>query len=135
MAEKTIDLNLNKILDGAVQEKFEEEMEAVLNNIHDINTDPSKARKVVIEFKISSDSRRETLSVEVNSKHTTVGKEPVSATLLTGEDSKGVHAKELKSGAKDQTYFDESGQVLDDAGEPVDKETNVTPINKKALYK
>ncbi|TDM12675.1 hypothetical protein [Macrococcus bovicus] len=135
MNEKTIDLNLNTILDGAVQEKFEEEMEAVLKNIHDPNTDPSKARKVVIEFKISSDSRRETLKTEVTAKHSIIGKEPVTATLLTGEDSKGVHAKELKSGAKDQTYFDESGEVLDDAGQPVEKKSNVTSIEKKALYK
>ncbi|UJS28471.1 replication terminator protein [Macrococcoides canis] len=133
---KNIDLNLNTILDGAVQEQFDLAMEEVLKNIHDPNTEPGIARKVNVTFKISSNPARETLNVEVDTKTSLVGKQPVMATLLTGEDASGVHARELKSGAKDQTYFDDNGTVRNDDGKPVEKESNVTPIkNKKALFK
>ncbi|MNW56119.1 hypothetical protein D3C74_338230 [compost metagenome] len=41
-----------------------------------------------------------------------------------GQDSAGnVQARELVSGMKNQTYFDDEGTVRSDTGEKVDKET------------
>ena len=50
---KNIDLKLSSIQEGALQESFENAMEQVLKNIHDLNTDPKKARKINLEIKVT----------------------------------------------------------------------------------
>lgn len=128
-------LDLSKLADGAVQERFEDAFNKVLENIHDLNTDPKKNRKVTLELKISSDDSRELLFMDVSAKTSLQSRVPIGVTMMTGVDSKGnPEAKELKSGAKDQTYFDETGTVREDDGKPVES-NKVTEITKKQLFK
>ncbi|WP_414055220.1 hypothetical protein [Macrococcus equi] len=57
-------IDLSKLAEGAVQERFEDAFNKALDNIHDLNTDPKKTRKVTLEVKISSDENRELLFME-----------------------------------------------------------------------
>lgn len=128
-------IDLSTIADGAVQERFEDAFNKVLDNIHDLNTDPKKTRKLTLEVKISSEENRELLFMDVSAKTSLQSRTPIAVTMMTGMDGKGnPEAKELKSGAKDQTYFDETGTVREDDGKPVES-NKVTEITKKQLFK
>lgn len=123
-------LKLTELAGGALQEHFERELETVLENIHDINTNPKKARSITLTLKLASDENREIIGVEVAAKSTL---QPVEATpfnLVTGKDAKGIQVAELKSGAKGQSYVDDDGEQKHDDGTPV------TPNKKvQGLYK
>ncbi|MCE4957693.1 replication terminator protein [Macrococcoides caseolyticum] len=128
-------IDLSKLADGAVQERFEDAFNKALENIHDLNTDPKKTRKVTLEVKISSDENRELLFMDVSAKTSLQSRTPIGVTMMTGVDSKGnPEATELKSGAKDQTYFDDNGTVRQDDGKPIEN-NKVTEITKKQLLK
>ena len=43
-------LDLQTVADGALPELFERELNAVLMNIDDVNTDPKKKRRITIEI-------------------------------------------------------------------------------------
>lgn len=131
MAKKKLDLS--KLADGAVQERFEDAFNKVLENIHDLNTNPKKVRKVTLELKIHSDDERDMLYMDVYAKTSVQSRTPVAIKMMTGVDEKGnAVARELKSGVKDQAYFDEKGTVREDDGTPV--ENKVTQINKNKLF-
>ncbi|TDL96707.1 hypothetical protein ERX27_07580 [Macrococcus brunensis] len=126
--------NLSTLADGAVQERFDDAFAKVLENIHDLNTDPEKKRKVTLEISIASDESREILFLDVQAKTSLQSRKPVPIKMMTGLDEKGVAvAKELKSGIKDQTYFDDKGTVREDDGKPVDQK-KVTPIKQNSMF-
>ncbi|WJP97089.1 hypothetical protein [Macrococcus bovicus] len=127
--------DLSKLADGALQERFEDAFSKVLDNIHDLNTDPEKKRKVTLEISVTSDESRELLFLDVQAKTSLQARKPVPITMTTGVDEKGVAvARELKSGVKDQTYFDEQGTVREDDGKPVEQ-NKVTSIKQNAMFK
>lgn len=64
------EVSLATLGDGAAIERFDLALQEVLDNIQDINTDPKKAREVVMKVKISPDQDRAVgkVSVEVVTK-------------------------------------------------------------------
>lgn len=130
---KNIDVNLSEIANGAVQEAFENAFKQVLNNVHDLNTEPEKERKVMLDIKVRPNENRDILTLTCTAKAKLVPRISVGTTLLTDAAGTEVHAKELKSGVKGQTFYDtETGEVLEDDGKPI--KNNVTDINNK-LFK
>jgi len=130
---KAIDLNLSTIKDGAIQEQFELEMAKVLENLHDLNTEPQKKRQVTITLDFATDDNREVIGMVHQVKSKLAPQNPVGTMLLTGRDVETgrIEARELKSGTPNQGYIDmETGEVLDDAGRPV--ETKVIDLQNRA---
>lgn len=123
-------IKLGQIAEGALQERFDNAMNQVLENIHDLNTDPTKVRKIVLEIKVKADEDRDMLFMESTAKTTLQARTPIETKMLTGigEDGK-IEINELKSGKKDQTYFDDAGTVRTDVGTPVE-ESKVTKMFK-----
>lgn len=112
-------VSLNEFANGAVLERFNVELQKILENINDPNTDPKKARKLTLTVTMKGDEERELATVSVQAKSTLAPAKDVETIIVMDYDSKGkVTGKELKSGIKGQTYFDEDG-VYEDTGEKI----------------
>lgn len=114
-------VDLNNFADGALAEQFDYELKRVLENIGDPNTDPTKKRKLQVNLVLQADGRRQLTDVIVEVKSTLVSRNAVLSSLIMDRDGEGnATAAELKSGFKDQTYFDsETGEVKDDRGHKI----------------
>ncbi|WP_440894944.1 replication terminator protein [Amphibacillus sp. Q70] len=114
-------VDLNDFADGALAEQFNHELQKVLENISDPNTDPTKKRKISINLTLQSDERLQLTDVVVEVKSAVAPRNAVSSSLILDKDEKGkTTAAELKSGIKGQTYADyETGEVKDDRGQNV----------------
>lgn len=65
MAERPIK-NLSDLMDGGLEERFNQELTKVWQNVYDPNTNPTAARKVVMEVKIVPNERRDSVQFHVN---------------------------------------------------------------------
>ena len=65
MAERPIK-SLSDLMDGGLEERFNQELTKVWQNVYDPNTNPTAARKVVMEVKIVPNERRESVQFHVN---------------------------------------------------------------------
>jgi len=120
---KNIDLNLSLMMDGAIQEKLDGELQKVFDNIHDLNTEAKKKREIMIKLVFVPDENREVVSMSSDFTTKLAPVESVATTVLTGKDihTGNIEAKELMSGRPGQGYIDvNTGQVKTDTGEPVD---------------
>lgn len=108
-------VDLNSFADGAVAERFNLELQKVLENIADPNTDPKKARKLVLTVKVSGNEKRDIADVEVEAKLTLAPAKSIESKLIIDRDNNGkIIGSELKSGVKGQTYIDGDGDIADD---------------------
>ncbi|KOP78637.1 replication terminator protein [Lysinibacillus sp. FJAT-14745] len=121
-------INLDNFAGGAVTEKLNAELQKVLANIADPNTDHKKARKVSMTMTLKANESRGLATVTVDVKSTLAPSKGVETQMMIDFDSKGnVVGAELKSGIPGQTYFDGDG-VKTDTGEPVEKVENAQPL-------
>ena len=58
-------LTLDNLSDGAVKELFQTELDKVILNIQDPNTDATKAREITLKFKVIPNETRDKASIEV----------------------------------------------------------------------
>lgn len=65
MAERPIK-SLSDLMDGGLEERFNQELTKVWQNVSDPNTNPTAARKVVMEVKIVPNERRDSVQFHVN---------------------------------------------------------------------
>lgn len=65
MAEGPIK-SLSDLMDGGLEERFNQELTKVWQNVYDPNTNPTAARKVVMEVKIVPNERRDSVQFHVN---------------------------------------------------------------------
>lgn len=118
-------INLNTFADGAIPQKVEHELQRVIENIHDPNTDPTKPRKITITLTLSSDDNREYIDTAVDVQATLSHRKPAKTKMIMGKHDGKVTARELVSGKKDQMFFDPlEGVVKTDIGEPVSEVEN-----------
>lgn len=85
------DLNRASILEmamGAIEERVNYEMDRVIQNILDRNTQATGKRKVVVELTIVPDDDRKVLAVSATAKSTLVQTNPVKTALYLGTDPK-----------------------------------------------
>src|SRR5690554_4481165 len=110
---------LNSFANGALAERFNEELLKILENIADPNTNPTRVRTLTIKVKLHADDERDMASalVEATSKLIPAKEAPTKLLIDLDKDGK-VTGAELKSGIKGQTYFEEDG-LYDDRGEKI----------------
>lgn len=65
MAERPIK-SLSDLMDGGLEERFNQELTKVWQNVYDPNTNPTAAWKVVMEVKIVPNERRDSVQFHVN---------------------------------------------------------------------
>lgn len=127
-------INLENFAGGALAEKTNIELQKVMDNIFDPNTDATKVRKVTITLTLKADEKREIIATNVDTKCTLVPAKGVATTMLLGTDSSGkVVGRELASGAPGQTYFGDDGQLRNDEGELLEDEVLVVEDNVKKV--
>lgn len=92
MQEKIVDLAT--LARGAVSEKFEYELQKILRNILDPNTDPTKARSLTLKITFKPDFNRESTMVQVNATSSLAPEMPVTTALYIEERNGMVSASE-----------------------------------------
>jgi len=113
-------IDLSTFAGGAVAERFNIELQRVIENIADPNTDPKKARTLILKLTIKADENRDVASVDIETKAGLVPAKPVVTKIVIDQDSDGnVVAAELKSGIKDQMMIDDDGDVADHTGRKI----------------
>ncbi len=131
--EKHIDFNIAELQEGAVQEKIEKEVERIMSNVLDLDTDATKKRKLTITIDFIPDENRQVLSLDAQVKSTLAPQVSIGTTMLAGRnmDTGFIEARELKSHAPGQTYIDDDGDLKTDVGDQIDDEGNIIDFNKK----
>lgn len=129
-------IDLNGFANGAVSEKFNNEMQRVLDNIADPNTDFKKARKVTLVVTLKANENRNLANVSVEAKSTIAPPQPIGTELLIDMDANGkVTGAELKSGIPGQMYVDDNGEVLDDRGQKTEETKKLKATDKVVNFK
>lgn len=118
MAKPMIDLT--DFAGGAVAERFNIELQRVLENIADPNTDPKKPRKLILTLTVKADENRDIANVSIQTKTSLVPAKDIETKIVMDYDAKGnVVGAELKSGAKGQIFIDDDGEIADDRGNKI----------------
>lgn len=129
-------IDLNNFASGAVSEKFNAELQRVLDNIADPNTDAKKSRKVTLTVTLKPNDNRDLANVSVETKSTIAPPTPIGTSLLIDMDSNGkVTGAELKSSIPGQMYVDENGEVLDDRGQKTEETPKPKATDKVVNFK
>ncbi|MDZ5712265.1 replication terminator protein [Jeotgalibacillus haloalkalitolerans] len=115
-------IDFNSFADGAASEKINREIQRVLENIDDPNTDHKAKRTVTLTLTMTADEKRELVTTDVQVKSKLAPAKSVGSTLILGHDNGKVVGAELKSGAKGQTYWNEDGELAEDTGEVIEDE-------------
>lgn len=120
-------VNLETFAGGALQEKFDDAMEKVLQNMMDPNTPWKNKRKIMVEVTFEQDETRDDSSVEVSVIPKLAAVKPVKTRMAIGKDlaTGKCYAEEYGSGIRGQMSFDDmhnEDEVMVD-GKTVDPET------------
>ncbi|SDO80510.1 hypothetical protein [Halobacillus aidingensis] len=108
-------MKLSEIADGALQEQFDVEHQRVVDNMFDRNTKAKAKRKITIELEYVPNEQRELANMTLNVKSKLAPADSVPTSLMIGADGNGqVVGKELRSGIRGQTYFEEDSVKQDD---------------------
>jgi hypothetical protein len=120
MANMTVDLN--DFANGALAERFNYELQKLLENIADPNTDFKVKRKMDIKLTLETNEERELASVNIQVKSTPAPRKNIGSAIMLDRDETGkTVGAELKSGIKGQTYWDaEDGDLKSDTGGVID---------------
>lgn len=85
------ELTLESLGHGVVHEKFSYELEKVMANINDENTDPEKLRKIDLTIKFKPAADRGFIKIEVHSKAELAPDSPTEHHVFSGIDNRGKH--------------------------------------------
>ena len=94
---KTQPINsLDNLMSGAVSERFNDELQKVLQNVLDPNTDPKKKRKLQFVVTVAPNEKRDAAEFSVDVKASLAPPVPVSTSVYIGKTNDGdVIAEEI----------------------------------------
>ncbi|CYV51763.1 hypothetical protein [Streptococcus suis] len=123
MAKNIIGLDLSSIADGGLQEKLNNELARVIENILDPNTDPTVKREVSIKLVLKPNDQRNSVDTIMEVKSKLAPQVKLSTTILVGQnyETGEIHANELLSAMPGQTFFDNDAVLRTDTGQPIDE--------------
>lgn len=94
-------------MDGALTERFNYEMDRVLQNVFDLNADPKKKRQIQIVIEITPNERRDAAEFKVDVKSKLAQPMPVAQTVMLYQDDDGnVTATEITNQIPGQMDMD-----------------------------
>lgn len=129
--EKNIDFNIAELQEGAVQEKIDSEIQKLMTNILDLNTDLKFKRKLEVHFTFEvTDEKRSVIGVDAQVKTKLAPPVTVGTTMLAGRnlDTGFIEARELNSGTPGQTFISDDGTLKTDVGDVIDEDGNVLDL-------
>lgn len=89
MAQSRQIKKLDELMDGALTERFNLEMERVLNNVFDQNTNPKAKRQIQIVIDIVPNERRDAAEFKIDVKSKTAPPVAVAQTVFLAMDDYG----------------------------------------------
>lgn len=107
MAQQRQIKKLDELMDGALTERFNYEMERVLQNVFNVNTDPKRKRQIQIVIDISPNERRDAAEFKVDVKSKLAPPMAVAQTVMIYQDDDGnVTATEITNQIPGQIDMD-----------------------------
>lgn len=98
---------LDELMDGALTERFNTEMERVLQNVFDVNTNPKQKRQIQIVIDIQPNERRDAAEFKVDVKTKLAPPMAVAQTVMIYQDDYGnVTATEITNQVPGQIDMD-----------------------------
>lgn len=108
-------MKLSEMLEGAVQEKFDESLKRVAENVQDPNVPAKAKRSITIKIDFIPDEARDMGIINVDCKESLAGSEPIRARALMGKDRNG--AVIVEDVRQKKFNFDEEEDVDTETGE------------------
>lgn len=108
MEEETMPLTLDNIGEGVAGELFQRELDKVLDNILDINTDPKKVRSITLKITIRPNEDRNLGNIYVEAASNIVPNNGYASQVFMGRDKGQPVCIEHKK-PKQLALFDEQG--------------------------
>jgi len=101
-------INLEKFANGALAEKFQNELEKVIKNISDPNTESSKNRSIDIKISFKPNKNRNMAAITVTAKSSIAPASPLETNIMMGLDiaSGEVFATEIGNQIAGQTEIE-----------------------------
>lgn len=81
--------SLLQMAKGAIQERVDYEVSKVIDNILDVNTDPTAKRKVTLTVELKPDKERQVVKITATAKSTLAPTVPVDTSLVITADGNG----------------------------------------------
>lgn len=81
--------SLLQMAKGAIQERVDYEVSRVIDNILDVNTDPTAKRKVTLTVELKPDEERQVVKITATAKSTLAPTVPVGTSLVITADGNG----------------------------------------------
>lgn len=81
--------SLSELMDGSVEERFNEELAKVWQNVYDPMTDPTKVREVILKVKIAPNERRDACSFRVSVSSKLAPHNELSQTVMLQYNTNG----------------------------------------------
>lgn len=113
MADENL-VSLATLSDGAAIEMFDEELQRVLDNILDVNTDPKQAREITLKVKIQPNENREMGAVSIGTVSKLAPSKSVSTVFFMGRRAGRAVATERNP--KQLTFDDSNVAKMKEAG-------------------
>lgn len=124
MSEEQSSMTLSNIGGGVVEEKFAEELQKVLNNIVDVNTEVRAMREIIIKIKFKPDEERNSSAVTVSTSCKLAGDKAYDTRTFIGKRADGTGEAHEHNPKQMQFMFDRCQKPS------ITNETNVTGINE-----
>lgn len=122
MSEQT--LQFNNLAGGAVQERFNEGLQEVLDNVIDPNTDPKKARKITLTVTIKPNEERDMGAIGFDVKTSLVQSKAIVSSIIIDRNNQGqAVAAEVKKTVPGQMSIEDYNEK---SAKP-----NVVPMQKQ----
>lgn len=94
-ADLTKPVTLSSLADGALEERLQEALKVVLENVQDPNTKPDAKRTVTIELTFRPDSEREAIGLSVVCRVKLAPAKDVTTVLFSGRGARGIECREF----------------------------------------
>lgn len=118
-------VELQSLVGGALQEKFNRAFERVVDNLSDVNTKWKEKRKIVITIGFSQNEDRNDVAVDVSVVEKLASQSPMETRFAIGRDLKTgkMYAQEYGIQVKGQMSLDDYAPVQVVDGKEVDTDT------------
>lgn len=94
--EEQLTKSMLDMANGAIKERVDIEMPRIIKNILDVNTNPTKARKLKLELTFTPDEQRQVIAARCEVKSSLQPTRPVVTALYIGEFAGEIQAVEMK---------------------------------------
>lgn len=80
-------LTISSIANGAINERFQEELSKVIKNIEDPNTEAKTKRKIVITLELTPNETRDIVSTKINTKSNLAPSYSIGTNMFVGREN------------------------------------------------